>query len=79
MHVDSAEDSASKSQDKVIEFMSGYFDMGLKYKELKNEFPQTIDVLESNQKYYKKVLDTVKIIDNTAMADRALVSKCPIM
>ena len=79
MHVDSAEDFASKSKDKVVEFMSGYFDMRLQYKELKNEFPQTVDVLESNQKYYKKVLDTVKIIDNTAMADKALVSKCPIM
>ncbi len=78
LHVDTVEDFAEKSKDKVTDFMTWYFSMTEEYKILKEQFPQTIDVLESNQKYYKKVLDTVKIIDNSSLADRALSSNCPI-
>lgn len=77
LNVDTVEDFDVKNN--VMSFMSGYFNLTDDYKELKNEFPQTIDVLESNQKYYKKVLDSVKIIDNSTLANRAATSKCPIM
>ena len=64
-------------QNNVMDFMSGYFNMNESYIFKINNFSQTIDVLQSNQKYYKKVLDTVKIIDNSSLASMALASKCP--
>jgi hypothetical protein len=36
-----------------------------------------VAILESNQKYYKRVLDTIKIIDNSKFADLSKKSKCP--
>jgi hypothetical protein len=47
------------------------------YDELKDMYPKTVAILESNQKFYKKVLDTVKIIDNSKLADLSKKSKCP--
>jgi hypothetical protein len=45
---------------------------------LKDEYPKTLSILKSNQLYYKNVLSTVKILDNSLLADLALSSKCPI-
>ena len=67
-----------KFDDKAVDFMKWYFGYNKEYAALKKEFPQTLDVLKSNQKYYKKVLDSVKIIDNSKLADQAVESKCPI-
>jgi hypothetical protein len=75
MDVDGSENFDSNK--KVEEFMHWYFGYKEKYTDLKNEFPQTVDVLKSNQKYYKKVLDTLKIIDNAKLVGSAKASKCP--
>jgi len=82
LHVDKSEDFDSKK--KVEEFMSWYFDYYKKdFKELNTDYPfsQTIRVLQSNQQYYKRVLDTVKIINNSVLADDGevpiLKKKCP--
>jgi len=81
LHIDNTENFEAEYRSKVEAFMSGYFNMNpieWDYRRLKATFPQTISILESNQKYYKRVLDTVKILDNTALADNALASGCPI-
>jgi len=67
---------------KVLNFMSWYYLLAKtetfdEYKKLKSEYPKTIAILESNQRYYKNVLDTVKIIDNSMLADLADSVKCP--
>ena len=81
LHVDTTKNFESEYRSKVEAFMSGYYNMNpidWDYRRLKATFPQTISVLESNQKYYKKVLDTMKIIDNSLLADKALDSDCPV-
>ena len=78
LHVDTVEDF--NPEDKVLEFMSGYFDYFKKeWNELNAEYPyiQTIRVLQSNQQYYKRVLGTLKIINNSDLADIALQNRCP--
>lgn len=78
LDVDKAEEF--DPEDKVLQFMSWYFDYYKKdFKELNSDYPfvQTIRVLQSNQQYYKRVLDTVKIINNSELADIALKKKCP--
>lgn len=67
---------------KVLNFMSGYYLLAKteeyqEYLKLKAEYPKTISILESNQRYYKDVLETVKIIDNSMLADLADAVKCP--
>jgi len=69
---------------KVLNFMSWYYlfennETFYDYQKLKAEYPKTISILESNQRYYKNVLDTVKIMNNTLLADKAEASWCPIM
>jgi hypothetical protein len=49
-----------------------------KYEDLKKTYPKTISILESNQRYYKNVLDSLKIIDNSKLANLAMSSKCPV-
>lgn len=61
---------------KIEDFMSWYFGYQEKYTDLKNKFPQTVNVLKSNQKYYKTVLDSVKIINNSELVSLAENSNC---
>ena len=66
-------------QEKVEAFFKGYYYILEKYEVLKSLFPQTLEVLESNQKVYKKILEEeVKIIDNSKLAKLAEDSKCPM-
>ena len=57
LHVDTAYNFESTYREKVQAFMSGYYNITEvnwgDYNRLKATFPQTISVLESNQKYYK--------------------------
>ena len=79
LHVDDSENF--DSQEKVEAFMSGYFNMdhvNWDYRRIKDTFPQTVFLLESNQKYYKKVLESLKIIDNSMLATRAANLQCPV-
>ena len=64
---------------KVLDFMLWYFDYDYNgdFKKLQDQFPQTVDVIKSNQEYYRKVLDSVKLINNSAMADMASDTGCP--
>lgn len=67
INVDNAENFADKEK-RIIDFLSGYFNMTDSYKKLQSEFPQTISVIDSNQKYYKRVLDTLTFIDNDKLS-----------
>lgn len=67
-----------QTPERIQDFFKGYYYIVDKYQVLKALFPQTIDVLESNQKYYKNVLDSIKIMDNTKFAELAEDSGCPI-
>ncbi len=55
-----------KTQDRITAFFSWYFFI-TKYEEIKSLYPQTMSVVNSNQKYYKKVLDKLKILDNNKL------------
>lgn len=61
LHVDEAK---SDVKDLVENFMMWYFDINKKYKDIDGDFHQTVGVLKSNQKHFKKVLDTLKLFDN---------------
>jgi hypothetical protein len=78
LQVNTTKNFDAKTPERVQDFFKGYYYIIYKYQELKSLFPQTVDVLESNQKYYKNVLDTIKIMDNTKFAELAESSGCPI-
>ena len=67
LNVDSVENF--DVEEKIQSFMHGYFNYNDKFDNLKKTFPKTMDVLKADQKYYKKVLDTVKLIDNSKVAE----------
>lgn len=75
MHVDSVENFANM-EDRITSFLSGYFNMTEAYRNLQTQFPQTVDVINSNQKYYKSVLDKLKIINNSELVNIAKKSGC---
>ena len=77
LHVNTVKEFDAKSQEKVEDFFKGYYYIIDKYDVLKALFPQTVDVLESNQRYYKNVLDSIKLMDNSKFAELAEASKCP--
>lgn len=66
--VDSAE-KFSNTDKRMGEFFSGYFFMTDGYKKIKDQYPQTVEVVNSNQKYYKKVLDTLWILNDRELVD----------
>lgn len=76
-HVDSVETFQKDKKKRVSAFLSWYFGMNNEEDIMKN-FPNTVDVVESNQQYYKSVLENLRIIDNSALAKIAEESKCPI-
>ena len=77
LDVNTAKNFDSEWRQKIEDFMHWYYLMDNKYEELKDMYPKTVAILESNQKYYKRVLDTIKIIDNSKFADLSKKSKCP--
>ena len=79
LNVNTSEDFESDKNKKVEDFMRWYYLMkNDKYENLKQKYSKTISVLESNQRYYKNVLDSLKIIDNSKLANLAISSWCPI-
>ena len=68
LSVDSSENFANV-EERMMSFFSWYFFMTDDYKKLKDQYPKTVDVVNSNQTYYKKVLDTLKILNNSELAD----------
>lgn len=54
---------------RITSFFSWYFFIVDDYEKIKKQYPQTVNVLDSNQKYYKSVLEKLKILNNTELAD----------
>ena len=79
LHVDSINGIDSTDKKKIESFLSWYFNFTEEYEKLEKFFPQTIDVLKSNQSYYKKVLNSVKILNNDKLSDLAKSSWCPMV
>lgn len=78
LNVNTIQNFSSDWQRKIEDFMTGYYLSEKEYRDLKDEYPKTLSILKSNQQYYKNVLSTVKIIDNSMLADLAASSKCPV-
>ena len=54
---------------RMESFFSWYFSITDGYKKIKDQYPQTLDVVNSNQKYYKKVLEKLRVLNNSELAD----------
>ena len=65
LHVDTTENFDSKK--KVEEFMGMYSLMETWYDNLKKTYSRTVSIIEWNQKFYKDVLNSVKVIDNSKL------------
>ena len=78
LNVDTNKNFESVKMKKVENFMSGYFLIFGKYKDIKDEYPKTVSILESNQRFYKNALDTVKVLNNQKLADLVPAVKCPV-
>jgi len=77
-HVNKSENFEAEKEKKALDFINGYYQIDYKkYEDFENEYPKTATILASNQKYYKDVLDSLKIIDNSNLADIAKESECP--
>lgn len=70
-NVNTVKDFDSKKTEKVISFMSWYYGIGGDYEKVSNRFPQTVNILKSDQLFYKKVLDKLKLINNSELASLA--------
>lgn len=67
----------ANTSERVEDFFGWYFGILDKYNVLKSRFPQTVDVLEKNQDYFKRnLLDKLKILDNSKFAELAEDSGC---
>ncbi len=67
LHVDQ---SKSDVKTLVENFMMWYFDIKKTYKDIDGDFHQTVGVLKSNLKHFKKVLDTLKLFDNEKLVPK---------
>ncbi len=76
LHVDTNE--KYNSNEKVENFMKEYFSISGWYKDLKKNYSKTISILESDQKYYKDVLSSVRIINTSKLAGLVKEGKCPV-
>ena len=54
---------------RVQSFLSWYFKFSEDFKTLKARFPETIWVINSNQNFYKRSLNSVQLLDNDMLAD----------
>lgn len=75
-HVDSVESFQKDKKKRVWAFLSWYFGMDDEKKVIK-DFPDTVGVIDSNQQYYKSVLKSLKLLDNSKLAKMAEESWCP--
>lgn len=76
--VDDAENFEANK--KIQEFMSWYYNItdSSELKEIEKTYKKTVSQLKSDQKYYKNVLDTVRIIDNEKLVALVKESWCPM-
>ena len=78
LHLNSVNGVGSSDKKVVESFLSWYFNLTEEYEKLVKLFPQTIDVVKSNQWYYKKVLNSLKIINNDKLSDLSNDSWCSL-
>ena len=79
LHLDSVSSFSSAGRARIQSFLSWYFKFTEEYEQLEKMFPQTIDVLNSNQLYHKNILESVKILENDELANLADTSWCPVV
>jgi len=79
LHTNSVNWEDTSDKRMVESFLSWYFNFTEEYETLQKSFPQTIGVLKSNQNYYKKVLESLKIINNDKLSNIAKDSWCPMI
>lgn len=76
LHID-VSDNFDK-REKVLSFLKWYYLLSGEYQELKNDYSKTISILEDDQEYFRSALSSLKIIDNSKLANLAKNSGCPI-
>ena len=77
LHVDSVK-NFDKKESRILAFLSWYFNITDAYTNVQPLYPQTIEVIDSNQEYYKRVLGTIKLLNNEELVDRVEKSWCPL-
>lgn len=75
-HVNSVEILQKDKKERVLEFLSWYFNMN--DDSFITAFPNTVDVIDSNQQYYKAVLDSLRVLDNSVLAKKVEEAGCPV-
>ncbi len=79
-HVNTVEGFDENEEKRILDFFIWYFN-SKDYDSLEalvKDYRQTVDVVKTNQEYFKNVLKTIKIIDNSNMVDLVEKSKCPL-
>ncbi len=78
LHVDSVKNFEDK-ETRILAFLSWYFNITDEYTNVQPLYPQTIEVIDSNQEYYKKVLSTIKLLNNEKLVERVeKTGGCPL-
>ena len=67
-NVNTVLDYETKQPEMIVNFLSGYYGITEDYDKVRNRFPQTINIMKSDQWIYKKVLDKLKLINNSELA-----------
>lgn len=74
LHVDTVDNFDAK--EKVGNFMKWYFSISERYDKINKDYSKTISILEWNQRFYKDILSSLKVIDNSQLANLAEKSSC---
>ena len=77
LNVDTVDNFSIEKEKKALDFLSWYFFLK-DGKSLENQYPKTFSLLQTDQKYYRDVLNTVKILNNSKLAQISQDSGCPI-
>ena len=75
LHLDTTEKFDVKGN--IEDFMKWYYNIDDEYKDIKKDYSKTVSILQSDLKYYKDVLDTINLIDNSKLATLAKTTECP--
>ena len=67
-NVNTVQDFETKQEEMIVNFLSWYYGITEDYDKVSNRFSQTISILKTDQLFYKKVLDKLKLINNSELA-----------
>lgn len=70
-NVKSKETKKQIIEGNVVNFMTWYFGLEPDYKAIQNRFPQVVSLLQTNQQFFIKRLQTLKLIDNEKLQKEA--------